>query len=63
MICEAPRMGISMVLDRFFEQALAQVVSAQWEPHFHPHNYGFRPQRSTRLVVRELHANIHQGYD
>jgi hypothetical protein len=39
-------LGIPTVLDRFIQQAIAQVVSAQWEPHFHPHSYGFRPQRS-----------------
>ena len=35
-------LGIPTVLDRFIQQAIAQVVSAQWEPHFHRHSYGFR---------------------
>ena len=39
-------LGIPTVLDRFIQQAIAQVVSAQWEPHFHRHSYGFRPQRT-----------------
>ena len=34
-------LGIPTVLDRFIQQAIAQVVSAQWETHFHPHSYGF----------------------
>ena len=34
-------LGIPTVLDRFIQQAIAQVVSAQWEPHFHRHSYGF----------------------
>ena len=34
-------LGIPTVLDRFIQQAIAQVVSAQWEPHFHHHSYGF----------------------
>ena len=33
-------LGIPTVLDRFIQQAIAQVVSAQWEPHFHRHSYG-----------------------
>ncbi|MEW6038661.1 MAG: group II intron reverse transcriptase/maturase [Pseudomonadota bacterium] len=33
-------LGIPTVVDRFIQQAIAQVVSAQWEPHFHPHSYG-----------------------
>ena len=55
-------LGIPTVLDRFIQQAIAQVISAQWEPHFHPHSYGFRPQRSAHQAVRELQANIRQGY-
>lgn len=55
-------LGIPTVLDRFIQQAIAQVIQAQWEPHFHPHSYGFRPQRSAHQAVRELQAKIHQGY-
>ena len=55
-------LGIPTVLDRFIQQAIAQVISAQWEPHFHPHSYGFRPQRSAHQAVRELQATIHQGH-
>jgi group II intron reverse transcriptase/maturase len=51
-------LGIPTVLDRFIQQAIAQVVSAQWEPHFHRHSYGFRPQRSAHQAVREVQANI-----
>jgi len=55
-------LGIPTVLDRFIQQAIAQVVSAQWEPHFHHHSYGFRPQRSAHHAVREVQANIRAGY-
>jgi hypothetical protein len=47
-------LGIPTVLDRFIQQAIAQVVSAQWEPHFHPRSYGFRKrfvEDSLRLEV------------
>ena len=36
--------------------------SAQWEPHFHPKSYGFRPQRSAHEAVRQLQADIREGY-
>ena len=49
------------VLDCFIQQAIAQVVSAQWEPHFHPRSYGFRPQRSAHEAVRQLQADIRDG--
>ena len=55
-------LGIPTVLDRFIQQAIAQVVSAQWEPHFHDHSFGFRPQRSAHQAVREVQANIRAGY-
>lgn len=55
-------LGIPTVLDRFIQQALAQVVSALWEPHFHPRSYGFRPNRSAHQAVRQLQADIRDGY-
>jgi len=55
-------LGIPTVLDRFIQQAIAQIISAQWEPHFHPHSYGFRPQRSAHQAVRHVQSNIREGY-
>ncbi|MDF0752762.1 group II intron reverse transcriptase/maturase, partial [Marinobacter sp. 71-i] len=45
-------LGIPTVLDRFIQQALAQVIQQDWEPRFHPHSYGFRPGRSAHQAVR-----------
>jgi len=55
-------LGIPTVLDRFIQQAIAQVISAQWEPHFHPHSYGFRPNRSAQQAVRHVQATIRAGF-
>jgi hypothetical protein len=55
-------LGIPTVLDRFIQQAIAQVISALWEPHFHPQSYGFRPKRSAHQAVRAVQANIRAGY-
>jgi len=54
-------LGIPTVLDRFIQQAIAQVVQTQWEPHFHPDSYGFRPQRSAHQAVRKLQADVKDG--
>jgi RNA-directed DNA polymerase len=54
-------LGIPTVLDRFIQQALAQVVQAQWDPHFHPRSYGFRPQRSAHEALWQLQADIREG--
>jgi len=43
-------LGIPTVLDRFIQQAIAQVISALWEPHFHPQSYGFL--RLRRIPLR-----------
>lgn len=55
-------LGIPTVLDRFIQQAIAQVVGEQWEPHFHPRSYGFRPQRSAHQAVRQLQADMRAGH-
>lgn len=54
-------LGIPTVLDRFIQQALAQVVQLLWEPHFHRHSYGFRPRRSAHHAVRELQQQVREG--
>lgn len=55
-------LGIPTVLDRFLQQAIAQVISALWEPHFHPQSDGSRPKRSAHQAVRAVQANIRAGY-
>ncbi|RBP73341.1 group II intron reverse transcriptase/maturase [Marinobacter nauticus] len=45
-------LGIPTVLDRFIQQAIAQVIQQDCEPRFHPHSYGFRPGRSAHQAVR-----------
>lgn len=55
-------LGIPTVTDRFIQQALAQVVQRQWEPHFHQYSYGFRPGRNAHQAMRHAQATIRQGY-
>lgn len=55
-------LGIPTVVDRFIQQALAQVVQRQWAPHFHPNSYGFRPGRNAHQAMRHAQATIRQGY-
>ena len=51
-------LGIPTVLDRLIQQAIAQVISAQWDLHFHRHSYGFRPRRSAHQAIRFVQASI-----
>ena len=54
-------LGVPIVLDRFIEQALLQVLQADWDPTFSEGSYGFRPKRSAHQAVAQAQAYIRQG--
>ena len=56
-------LGIPTVVDRFIQQAVAQVLTTMVEPTFSTHSYGFRPKRSAHDAVRAAQAYIREGYD
>jgi RNA-directed DNA polymerase len=56
-------LGIPTVIDRFIQQAVAQVLTVLFEPTFSEHSYGFRPKRSAHDAVRAAQAYIREGYD
>lgn len=56
-------LGIPTVLDRFLQQAMAQVLTPLFEPRFSPHSYGFRPGRSAHDAVKQAQAYVAEGYD
>lgn len=47
-------LGIPTVLDRLIQQAIAQVLSPLFDPHFSESSYGFRPGRSAHDAVRQV---------
>ena len=51
-------LGVPVVLDRFVEQALLQVLQADWDPTFSEGSYGFRPKRSAHQAVAQAQAYI-----
>jgi len=55
-------LGVPVVLDRFIEQALMQVLQAEWDPTFSEWSYGFRPGRSAHQAVEQAQAYIREGY-
>ena len=55
------QLGIPTVVDRFIQQAVAQVVQQCWEPHLHQHSYGFGPARNAHQAMRHAQATIRQG--
>lgn len=55
------KLGVPTVLDRFIQQAMHQVLSPLFEPHFSEHSYGFRPGRSAHQAVRAARAHQRKG--
>jgi group II intron reverse transcriptase/maturase len=56
-------LGIPTVMDRFIQQAIAQVLTTLFEPTFSNHSYGFRPKRSAHDAVRAAQAYMQEGYE
>lgn len=55
-------LGIPTVLDRFIQQALLQVLQAEWDGSFSDHSYGFRPGRSAHQAVLCAQKYLRSGY-
>jgi RNA-directed DNA polymerase len=56
------KLGIPTVLDRFFQQAVMQVLQRRWDPTFSESSYGFRPGRSAQQAVAQAQKYIAEGY-
>ncbi len=55
-------LGIPTVLDRFIQQAVLQVLQADWDPTFSEQSFGFRPGRSAHQAVERAQAYIASGH-
>jgi len=56
-------LGIPTVLDRFIQQAVMQVLQADWDRTFSEASFGFRPGRSAHQAVERAQAYIASGHD
>jgi group II intron reverse transcriptase/maturase len=54
-------LGVPTVLDRLLQQALSQVMSPIFEPHFSDRSFGFRPGRSAHQAVNAARRAIETG--
>ena len=57
------KLGIPTVLDRIIQQAMVQVLSPMFEPHFSDNSYGFRPNRSCEKAIIKALEFMNDGYD
>lgn len=55
------QLGIPTVLDRWIQQAIAQVLMPIYEPHFSNFSYGFRPKRSAHDALKQASAYVKSG--
>jgi group II intron reverse transcriptase/maturase len=56
-------LGVPTVLDRFVQQAIAQVLSPIFEETFSEFSYGFRPGRSAHDALRQVKTYFDEGYE
>lgn len=57
------KLGIPTVMDRVIQQGIVQVISPLCEPLFSEWSYGFRPNRSCEMAVRQLLVYLNEGYE
>jgi len=55
-------LGIPSVIDRFIQQAVMQVLQADWDGTFSESSFGFRPGRSAHQAVQRAQAYIASGH-
>ncbi|WP_201772790.1 group II intron reverse transcriptase/maturase [Endozoicomonas numazuensis] len=57
------KLGIPTALDRMVQQAIQQVLQAEWEPRFSAYSYGFRPYRSAHQAISQAQLYMKDGYN
>ncbi len=55
-------LGVPTVVDRFIQQAVAQVLTPIFEEQFHDHSYGFRPNRCAQQAVLKALEMMNDGH-
>jgi group II intron reverse transcriptase/maturase len=55
-------LGIPSVLDRLLQQAILQVLTPVFDPHFSAHSFGFRPGRRGHTAVRHARGYVRKGH-
>ena len=55
-------LGIPTVMDRVIQQAICQVLSPVFDPHFSESSFGFRPNRSAHQAAKKVLKDIQSGY-
>lgn len=59
---EFRKLGVPTVVDRVFQQAIAQVLTPIYEKQFSEDSYGFRPNRRAHDALKRCQTNVNDGY-
>ena len=54
-------LGIPTVIDRMVQQAIVQILSPLFDPHFSDNSYGFRPKRSAACAITKAKSFVSEG--
>ena len=57
------KLGIPTVMDRVIQQGIAQVITPMCEPLFSDHSYGFRPNKSCEMAIKDMLMFLKEGYE
>jgi len=55
-------LGVPIVIDRFIQQALLQVLQQDWDGTFSESSFGFRPKRSAHQAILQAQQYVREGY-
>jgi RNA-directed DNA polymerase len=56
------QLGIPNVLDRLIQQAILQILTPIFDPHFSESSFGFRPKRSAHGAIKQIQRTVREGY-
>ena len=56
------KLGVPTVLDRFVQQAIAQVLIPIYEPKFSDNSFGFRPNRCCEMAIIKALEYMNDGF-
>lgn len=56
------KLGIPTVVDRVYQQAIAQVLTPIFEKQFSGNSFGFRPKRGAHDALKQCQRNANEGY-
>ena len=50
------------MVDRLIQQAVLQILTPIFDPHFSESSFGFRPKRSAHGAIKQIQTTIRSGY-